>query len=995
MRVAWEGNRSDGSVISGSAGGITLWAGGTDNEDVLNAAVGAALGANFYTSFDLNGSLQEGDSWIVYSQAKVDGTADLVTVDLYDGKYATVGNLGGVTSVTYAFKDGALDNKNVSINQMIRSGAGTYEQLRYNLEFGTVDRNGEAVQGERSGAGNYWANTGGVPSWYSHTYYGTDTTYYFASADPANVVRSAVVDRQNEMNASLMFVYDGNSFTVHGKGFDRNGGNVLSDATETLTAQQMLDIAAGGAVTIHGIEFTNLHIDTSQLVDGDKFVINVAAAAKVDGVNTDPANGAFQSTANVAIAGKPFENNSDDWGSSAQYRLANGAEDGASLNLLGYYIDPLAGNSNDVGVGYYDGDLILTGGANGFAKTSTAGVPGVGNAGAFWIRAELNNQGNTEPIAAAMLTSAYLQQLEADASKSVKDFIQSINYSNYAYGRRSDDTYGPLDEPGSEVYNTNNASVVFDVLSVENNTLRMRIQAHVIDMDGNQWYVEEEEYVLNGDVNASVLNPFVLFQDSAFGGLYFDEFTLGNSALWSAGDRFTLSLTASGSASSNIDEVNIYSDARGTNMPHSFRFNEGVLDNKTVDFRIYQVANNSSKPTSANYSKDQVMDGTLSVNFSEITEEHAKSAASFEVAYKRGIDAGVAHYYSKLEDVAQFWDANGRFILANNDEQLTIRQDDREIKVTIGSSLEIGQLAAYISQSIWLGLLGQQDGVLRGANDTFPSNYRPYLLGNDDLPSIFKFVNNAPGGNDTESVVGTFLAHSVLPGRANELKFYGSEALLRALSFNTIKEATNTQYSISVFDAHNGNFVQRNSKIEAGSWVYSIISDSIALDIASDIGLRRVTYDKANGVFVSTIEDQFDQYVHLADNSLQMQIGANEGEKMLLSLGDMTAKALGLENLDVRDRESAGRSITRIDEAMKKVSTQRAIIGAQINRLEYTATNLASASTRLNESASRIKDLDIAKEMMAFTKLNILSQVGNSMMSHALQVNDNILRLMQ
>ena len=116
---------------------------------------------------------------------------------------------------------------------------------------------------------------------------------------------------------------------------------------------------------------------------------------------------------------------------------------------------------------------------------------------------------------------------------------------------------------------------------------------------------------------------------------------------------------------------------------------------------------------------------------------------------------------------------------------------------------------------------------------------------------------------------------------------------------------------------------------------------------------------------------------------------------MALHIGDMRATALGLDSVNVMDRDMAARSITIIDNAIDKVSTQRAKIGAYQNRLEYTVSNLTTASENLTAAESRIRDADMAKEMMNFTKLNIMLQAGNSMLSQANQQPQQVLSLIR
>jgi flagellin len=399
------------------------------------------------------------------------------------------------------------------------------------------------------------------------------------------------------------------------------------------------------------------------------------------------------------------------------------------------------------------------------------------------------------------------------------------------------------------------------------------------------------------------------------------------------------------------------------------------------------------------------MDGTLKIAFGEYHapkpgasagEPVVRKAATFEVIYQKGMDAGKAHYYSRTEDIKEFYNNNGKFILEGEREQLTIRQGDREIKISIGSGVEIGKLAAYISERIWLDLLMQYDHKLRGADDRDSVDYNPYMMKEEDKDKIFQFINNVPGPSMNESVVGTFLAHSVLPGADSAMKFYGSEDLMKAFSFNTIQQAQDTVFRINVSDAHSGNTISSGTKVTAGTRAYGLIPGAeVALDFDSDIGVRHAVFNEKLGTFAADVEDSFSQFVHLADNAARLQIGANQGESTTLVLGDMTAKALDINDLDVRSREAAVRAITRLDNAIRTVSGQRSLIGAQINRLEHTIANLSSASINLSASKSRILDADMAYEMAEYTKLNILSQVASSMMAQANQMNSNVLNLLR
>jgi len=131
------------------------------------------------------------------------------------------------------------------------------------------------------------------------------------------------------------------------------------------------------------------------------------------------------------------------------------------------------------------------------------------------------------------------------------------------------------------------------------------------------------------------------------------------------------------------------------------------------------------------------------------------------------------------------------------------------------------------------------------------------------------------------------------------------------------------------------------------------------------------------------------------DNSASFQIGANEGQTMEVSIDDMGAEALGIKGIDVTTSDNAQNAITTINKAVEKVSAQRADLGAFQNRLEHTINNLSTSSENLTAAESRIRDVDMAKEMMEFTKNNILSQAAQSMLAQANQQPQGVLQLLR
>lgn len=132
--------------------------------------------------------------------------------------------------------------------------------------------------------------------------------------------------------------------------------------------------------------------------------------------------------------------------------------------------------------------------------------------------------------------------------------------------------------------------------------------------------------------------------------------------------------------------------------------------------------------------------------------------------------------------------------------------------------------------------------------------------------------------------------------------------------------------------------------------------------------------------------------------ALVFQVGANAGQEVKLNLDNMSATTgLGLNetNVNLTAQASASSAITTIDKAIRAVSSERAKLGAVQNRLEHTINNLNTTSENLTASEARIRDVDMAKEMMEFTKNSILQQAATAMLAQANQQPQGVLQLLQ
>jgi flagellin len=127
------------------------------------------------------------------------------------------------------------------------------------------------------------------------------------------------------------------------------------------------------------------------------------------------------------------------------------------------------------------------------------------------------------------------------------------------------------------------------------------------------------------------------------------------------------------------------------------------------------------------------------------------------------------------------------------------------------------------------------------------------------------------------------------------------------------------------------------------------------------------------------------------------QVGANDNQIITLSINSMStgSGALDVAGISVGSNSLASQAIAKIDAAIAEVSQERSKLGAYQNRLEHTINNLETSAENLTAAESRIRDVDMAKEMMAFTKNNILTQAAQAMLAQANQQPQGVLQLLR
>lgn len=231
------------------------------------------------------------------------------------------------------------------------------------------------------------------------------------------------------------------------------------------------------------------------------------------------------------------------------------------------------------------------------------------------------------------------------------------------------------------------------------------------------------------------------------------------------------------------------------------------------------------------------------------------------------------------------------------------------------------------------------------------------------------------------------------------------------LGTNTDKFALSTTVVTNTDASVEGTYLLKilNETSSPGVYNYAIYNDTGGMWATGTVNVTTatsLTISSAAGVNVSfstgtlTSGDSISIVIRRAviagdDNSLTFFIGANSSQFMKVDINDMDAASLHVSGIKINTQNSAEAAISTIEQALRDVSAERSKLGAFQNRLEHTINNLGAASENLAAAESRIRDVDMAKEMMEFTKLNILQQAATAMLAQANAQPQNVLQLLR
>lgn len=318
---------------------------------------------------------------------------------------------------------------------------------------------------------------------------------------------------------------------------------------------------------------------------------------------------------------------------------------------------------------------------------------------------------------------------------------------------------------------------------------------------------------------------------------------------------------------------------------------------------------------------------------------------------------------TRLSEIANFVDENGVELFANTQE-LTIYGNNSKVTIYLEGDDTIQDFVDKLTTAITKDL-----GMGSGLTEV------------DKRLVNFNEVEGVGFG----VVPGTMILQSALTGKTGELSFTGTQKLMDALGLETVQQSSQNIQTITATDNLTGVVI--GERITSNSRVTDVIP-GIDLIVDSRTGVDAIWNEgtgKIDFMPSNRLENQ-NLNLHVVDARTEIQVGTEKGEKLDVSLPALNTMALGISNTNINTQDDAQRAITEIDNALTKVVSVRAKIGANVNRLESTMNTLATAEENTVSSESRIRDTNIAKETTAMTVAQVAYQANISLLAQANQI---------
>ena len=288
-----------------------------------------------------------------------------------------------------------------------------------------------------------------------------------------------------------------------------------------------------------------------------------------------------------------------------------------------------------------------------------------------------------------------------------------------------------------------------------------------------------------------------------------------------------------------------------------------------------------------------------------------------------------------------------------------------------------------------------------GIDSVIKTDDANHMYGTSDANGVFaKTFDTAT--KDLEAAGTTkYNGEAIADDKAFYVEINGQKLVAKSAAVNnsddmsTVAKNLQDQINAAIADYNTNTVAARDEDDKIKDVVVSVTRDG-RLSITSESGSVSLS-DFGGEEVVKNLGLDAASTKTAANGGITLQIGANEGQTMNFGIDNMSAESLGVGagKIDLSTQTKASTATTTIDAAIKKVSAQRSQLGAVQNRLEHTINNLDTAAENTQTAESRIRDTDMAKEMVEYSKNNILMQAGQSMLAQANQSNQGVLSLLQ
>ena len=430
--------------------------------------------------------------------------------------------------------------------------------------------------------------------------------------------------------------------------------------------------------------------------------------------------------------------------------------------------------------------------------------------------------------------------------------------------------------------------------------------------------------------------------------------TFGAAATWEAGDRLLVSVGGARATASGAATIQIGSTGATMHITANATNPESPTKHTMFTAQMDEAGNVYYGSLDITLEKGKVVSGTASIDI----------LGTGDVASK----------YTKLSQLEQFTNNDGRMVLSNTQEITIYAGNGKTAKVTLEGSDTVADLEDKLSSAII-----EQLGMGAANDNPNATNVNRNLV---------KYVETPTGGD--HAVQGTFVIQTAVLGEDSNLTFVGDEAVLTALGVTQIQEAADSALNVRVNDAHNGQFIGEDTITDGRLRnVIQGVDVNIAPESAAD-----VNFVDGKMVFTDKPGSQVN-YLHIKDNATKAAVGANEGQIIDISIGRLDTVGMGIEGVNVATFDGAQKALSKLDMALEQISAARATAGAQMNRLEYTINNLNTTRENMVSAESRIRDLDIAQASSDLASQQVLLQSATAMLAQANQIPSYAAQLLQ